>query len=127
MDLSQAQSILNEGIGQAQTLMKDPSKITGLLGQVTQKLKEMPALSQMVTDIPVLVSMLKGYVTREYTQVSPKVVAVIIGAFLYIVRKEDLVPDNIPIVGMADDVAVVGLAVKMCQPEIEAYKAWKKA
>ena len=41
-------------------------------------------------------------------------------------KKDDLVPDSLPVIGLADDVAVLGLAIKLCEPELEAYKSWKE-
>ena len=49
-----------------------------------------------------------------------------VGAFLYVVKDKDLISDNIPIVGRADDIAVVGLALKFVEPEVKAYKAWRE-
>ena len=37
----------------------------------------------------------------------------------------DIISDNIPLVGRADDIAVVGLALKFVEPEVKAYKAWR--
>ena len=55
----------------------------------------------------------------------PKVLATIVAAFLYLVKGKDLIPDKIPIVGMADDLAVLGLALKFVEPELNAYRAWR--
>ena len=72
-----------------------------------------------------MIAMVKGYITRQYTQVSGKVIATMIAAFIYLVKKKDLIPDNIPILGLVDDLAVLGVALKFCDPELKAYKAWR--
>ena len=47
---------------------------------------------------------------------TPKYVkAVIAGALGYLVLPIDIVPDTIPVLGWIDDVAVFGLAFKVCQ------------
>ena len=74
-----------------------------------------------------MVSMVKSYITKEYTEVSPKVVASLVSAFLYLLTKKDLIRDDIPVQRYADDLAVVALAVKLNEPEIEAFKAWREA
>ena len=46
---------------------------------------------------------------------------------IHTAKKDGLVPDKIPILGIVDDIAVIGLALKMCEPELQAFKNWKKA
>ena len=96
-----------------------------LLKQLEDKLREVPRIGQTLSDLPLMISMVKGYITREYSEVSPKVIGVLLGAFLYLVRKKDVIPDNVPIVGIADDLAVLGLALKLCEPELQAFKEFR--
>ena len=69
--------------------------------------------------------MVKSYVTKEYTEVSPKVVATVVAALLYLVKGKDLIPDNVPVLGLADDLAVVTAAMVINKPELEAFAAWQ--
>ena len=66
-NMEQAKSILDQGVGQAQELIGDPSKISDLLVQLEAKLKEIPVIGESVSDIPLMVSMVKSYITKEYT------------------------------------------------------------
>ena len=127
MDISieSAKSLLDKGIAEAQELIKDPSKIDDLLTQLEISLRDVPKVGETLSDLTLMISMVKGYITREYTEVSPKVIAVLVAAFVYMVRKKDIVPDNIPVVGIADDLAVLGLALKLCGPELAAYKEFR--
>ena len=61
----------------------------------------------------------------RYTVVSPKVIACLVGAILYMLNKKDLIPDYIPIIGIADDLAVMGLALKLSEPELKAFAEWR--
>ncbi|MBO5520932.1 MAG: MBL fold metallo-hydrolase [Eubacterium sp.] len=127
MDISmdKAKALLDRGIAEAQEFIKDPSKIDDILVQLENKLREVPAIGEHLSDLPLMVSMVKGYVTREYSAVSPKVIAVLVGSFIYLVKKKDIIPDNIPVVGIADDLAVLGLALNLCKPELQAFKAFR--
>ena len=125
ISLEKAKGLLDRGIAEAQELIQDPSKVDDLLVQLEDKLRDVPALGETLSDLPLMVSMVKGYITREYSQVSPKVIAVLVGAFLYLVRKKDIIPDSIPVVGIVDDLAVVGLALNLCKPELDAFKAFR--
>ena len=128
MDFSmdQAKEILDKGLGEAQRLMKEPSRIDDLLMQLEQKLKEIPTVGDTLADVPLMIAMVKAYITRTYEKVSPKVVALLVSAVIYLVKNKDLIPDNIPIVGQIDDLAVLALALKLSEPELQAFSAWRE-
>ena len=117
-------AILDQAVGEAKGFIDDPSKLDGLMTELEAKLKGVPAIGETVSELPVMVSMVKSWIKKEY-QVSPKVLAIMVGAFLYLVKKKDLIPDNIPVIGIADDVAVLGLALKLVSADVQAYKTWK--
>jgi uncharacterized membrane protein YkvA (DUF1232 family) len=48
----------------------------------------------------------------------------LIGAFAYLVSPVDLIPEFIPVIGLADDIAVITLALRFCAPEIARYRAF---
>ena len=75
--------------------------------------------------ILLMADMVKSYVTREYTDVSPKVIISLVGAFVYLVKKNDIIPDNVPVIGFADDLAVATVAMAINEPELTAFAAWK--
>lgn len=127
LSVDQAREIIENGIAQAQELLSDPAKIEQLLQQLQEKLKELPAgAGEALSNIPLMAQMVKSYVTKEYSEVSPKVVASLVSAFLYLVTAKDLIRDDIPVLGIADDVAVIALAMKINENELAAYKQWRE-
>lgn len=128
INADQIRQILENGIAQAQEIMADPSKINELIEQFQQKVKQLPSeAGEALANIPLMIDMVKGYVTRQYTEVSPKVVASLVSAFLYLVTKKDLISDDVPVLGIADDVAVIALAMKINEGELAAFKQWRDA
>ena len=125
LTMEKAKGLLEQGMNEAQDLMREPSKVDNLLIRLENTLGEVPAAGTTLSQVPLMISMVKGYITREYTEVSPKVIATLIAGFLYVVRKKDLIPDNLPVIGMADDLGVLGLALKFCEPELKAYKEFR--
>ena len=117
--------MLERAADEAQDFVNNPSRMDQLLADLEAKLKNVPAIGETVSELPVMVSMVKSWIRKEYA-VQPKVLATMAGAFLYLVKKKNLIPDSIPVVGMADDLAVLGLALKLVAPEVSAYKAWKE-
>lgn len=126
VDLEQAKQALENGIAEAQELLKDPSKIDALLWQLEEKLKDIPVAGSVLADIPQMVAMIKGYITGKYTNVSVKVIATLVAAFVYVVKKQDLINDEIPVLGQVDDVAVVAAAFMLSEPELKAFAAWRE-
>jgi uncharacterized membrane protein YkvA (DUF1232 family) len=127
-NVDEAREIIESGIAQAQEILSDPEKINDLLKQLEQKVKELPSsMGEALGNIPLMAQMVKGYVTQEYTDVSPKVVASLVSAFVYVVAKKDVVPDTVPVLGLVDDVAVVALAMKINEAELDAFKQWQDA
>ena len=127
MDLSQVKGLLDKLTGDAQGIISDTSGVEKILRQLENKLKEVPVIGDTLSNLPTMISMVKAWITKEYTVVSPKVIACLVGATLYFLKKDDLINDRIPVVGLADDVAVMGLALKLSEPELEAFKAWKES
>ena len=124
-NLDQAKGLLDQGIAEAQNLISNPSKVDDLLVQLEEKLKTVPAIGETLSDVPLMIAMVKAWIKKEYTVVSPKVIACLVGAVLYLVKKKDLIPDSIPLIGIADDLAVMGLALKLSEAELKAFAQWR--
>ena len=73
--------ILDRMTGEAKDFVNNPSKLDALLVELEQKLKAVPAIGDTVSELPVLVAMVKSWIKKEY-QVSPKVLAIIVGAIV---------------------------------------------
>jgi len=120
-----AEELLNNGMSKAQELISNPDAIDDLLQQLENTLQDIPVAGSVLAEVPLMVSMVKGYVQKTYTEVSPKVILTMVSAFIYLVKKQDLISDKIPIVGKLDDIAVLTLALKFVQPELEAFRTWR--
>ncbi len=127
INMDQAKNLLENSAAQAESILNDPSKVDDILVQLEEKLKEVPVIGDTLSDLPLMIAMVKGYVTKQYDQVSPKVIALLLGSFIYLVKKNDLISDKIPVLGIADDLAVLGLALKLSGKELNDFSAWRKA
>ena len=125
--MDRAQEALNRGIEEAEELISNPSKVDSILMQLEEKLKAVPVIGSTLSDLPLMIAMIKAWVKKDYTVVSPKVIACLIGAVLYLIRKKDLISDSVPIVGYADDLAVLGLALKLSEKELNDFAEWRTA
>jgi uncharacterized membrane protein YkvA (DUF1232 family) len=46
---------------------------------------------------------------------------------MYLVTQKDLIADNLGVVGLIDDVAVIALVMKINEKELAAYKQWRES
>ena len=123
-----AKEIIESGVAQAQELMSDPAKMDELLQQIKQQVADLPeTFTGAMANVPLMAEMVKSYITKEYTNVSPKVVASLVAVFLYLVKQKDIIPDNVPVLGIADDLAVVAAAMKLNEAELTDYANWRTA
>lgn len=118
--------VLESYTRKAQDLLSDDGKVEEILRTAETKLKEVPEIGEKVAQLPLMLSMIRSYITKEYTQVSNKVVISMIGAFLYLITPRDLINDKIPVLGIVDDVAILGLALKLNEKELEEYSLWRE-
>ena len=120
-----AQEALDEEIIEAQEIISNPSKVDEILMQLEEKLKAVPVIGSTLSDLPLMIAMIKAWIKKEYTVVSPKVIALLVAAILYLIKKKDLISDSVPIVGHLDDLAVLGLALKLSEKELKAFSEWR--
>ena len=127
ISFDKAKEILGGFTAQAQDMLKDGSKVEAALEALEAKMKEIPTIGEGLSRMPLMISMIRAYITKEYTEVSPKVVASMLCAVLYLVKGRDLIRDDIPVVGLVDDLAVAGAAFMLSEKELDAYAAWREA
>ena len=121
-----AKGVIDDNVQKAQSFIDDPEQINGLLEELQQKLEGLPdTVSNAFNNVPIMAEMVKSYATREYTDVSPKVILSLVGAFAYLVKKNDIIPDSVPVIGFADDLAVATVAMVINEPELKAFAEWK--
>ena len=96
-----------------------------LLQELENKMKEIPTVGEYVSRLPLMISMIRGYIRKEYTAVSPKVIVSLVAAVIYLLLGKDLIPDKTPIVGYADDLGVFVAAFALAGPELDAYAQWR--
>jgi len=83
-------------------------------------------LAKFAQNIKLLFSVVKDYAQGNYKEIPWTSIAAIIGALLYIFSPIDLIPDFIPVVGLMDDAAVLGLCLSSIGNDLKKYEKWKQ-
>mgnify|MGYP000975276177 CR=1 FL=1 len=93
--------------------------------EVTRHYRYRPADPRRIWDYAgLLFSMLRDSFNGRYPL--PKKTAVVMtAAFLYLISPIDIAPDILPLIGFADDIAVLFFAASLIKDDLEDYSAWK--
>ena len=118
---------LNDNKEKAKAFLDDDDKMEALFRDFEIKLKLIPKIGKRASDVAVLLSMLRAYIKKQYTEVSKATILAAIAGLIYVVNPMDVVPEYILGVGVLDDAAVVGIILQAMHMDLNKYKKWQKA
>lgn len=107
-------------------VLKDKGKLDKLLEDAINVTSRKGPLDGFVESITLFISIIKDYVSGTYTDIPYGTIVAIVGALLYLISPIDLIPDVIPVIGIADDAFVLGLVLKQIHSDLIKYKEWKE-
>jgi uncharacterized membrane protein YkvA (DUF1232 family) len=81
---------------------------------------------KLLNDLQLLVRLLKASVNGTYTGFSVRKLVIIVAAILYLISPLDVIPDFIPVVGYADDAAVIAWVLTSLAEELKNFKSWEQ-
>lgn len=111
----------------AKAFLDDDEKMEKLFQEFEEKLKLIPKIGNRASDVAVLLSMIRAFAKKQYTEVPVTSILFGIAALIYVVNPFDLMPDYIPGVGLLDDAAALGLVLQALHMDLNKYKKWQKA
>lgn len=118
---------IEDNKSEAEDLLKDKKKLEHFLERLEKKLSKIPLAGKYLADVPVLISLVKAYADKEYTEVPIGTIIAIISALIYVLSPIDIIPDILPAIGISDDAAVVAFALKFVHDDVEEYRIWREA
>lgn len=121
----QAAEELKKNTAKAEKLLKDRDKLEEFLQKMENKLKTIPVAGEYLSEVPVLASMIKSYIRKEYTEIPAGSICAIIGAMLYLINAFDIIPDIIPGVGHLDDALIIAACLKLVESDVREYREWR--
>lgn len=119
--------LLYKNMDKAKKLLKDKEKVDAMLENLENKLAKIPRVGKYLKDLPVFISLVRAYISKEYRDVPLRSIVAIVSALIYVLNGFDFIPDFIPGVGLIDDAAVTAFAYKMVHKDVEKYRKWKRA
>jgi uncharacterized membrane protein YkvA (DUF1232 family) len=82
-------------------------------------------IGDKLVNIPIMVSLVRSYVKKEYTDIPTGSVIAIVSALVYFLFPSDVIPDIIPGLGFLDDAAVIAFCWKLVETDVEEYIKWR--
>lgn len=116
---------LKSNQNEAETLIHDEDKFERFVQRLEQKLKLTPVIGDYISDIACLVSLVRSYIKKDYTDVPIGTIISATSTLIYIVSPVDLIPDTIPVVGIADDILLLKWVLSSIKSDTEEYKKWR--
>lgn len=111
---------------EAKELLENMDKMERFLEQLERKLSKFPKVGKYIASIPMLISLIRSYVKKEYTDIPLGSMIAIIGSLIYYLSPVDLIPDIIPGVGYLDDATVITSVLVLIKDDVEQYEKWQK-
>ncbi|MCF2445670.1 DUF1232 domain-containing protein [Dyadobacter sp. CY345] len=115
--------------GKAGRYASNTSRLVELVGQVVSKLKHVGFkgnLAEFQGSVGILVRMVKAYSSGAYRTLPWKSLVSIVAVLIYFVSPIDLIPDFLPVIGIADDFALVLWLIKTLGDDIAKFSEWEK-
>ena len=110
---------------EAKAAIEGEDKFERLIQRLENKLKLIPRIGKHVSDIACMVSLVRNYIKKEYTDIPIGTIISIVSTLIYIISPIDLLPDSIPVVGYIDDIALLVWVLKSINSDVEEYKKWR--
>ena len=122
----EAKEELQKRTKKAEELLKDKDKTEEFLVRLEEKFKSIPKAGNAISTVPVLISMVRAYIRKEYTVVPAGTIAAVVAALLYVFSPVDLIPDVLVPVGYIDDAAVVAACLALVGSDVKEYQEWRE-
>ena len=122
----EAKQELEKRYSKAKDIIEDEDKTEKFLQRLENKLKMIPAAGNTLAMIPTLISLVRSYSKKEYKDVPIGTIIAIVSALIYWLSPIDAIPDIIPGLGYVDDVAVLGVCLKLVKSDLDEYQKWRK-
>ncbi len=126
MNENEAKEELEKGYAEAKKILKNQDKMEEFLRNLEKKLYEIPVAGKSLSKVPLMISLIKSYWKKEYTDIPVKSVLAIISALCYWLLPADVIPDVIPGIGYVDDASVIAFCLKLINDDLKDYQIWRE-
>ena len=118
-------------LASAESYLKQPTRLKKLLTDAYQKASEKKELGTLAHEawetLQSLFRLIKLSISGEYTELPATTVVAAVAVLIYFLSPIDLIPDFIPVVGLLDDMVLIGWFSTSIKHELDKFHAWELA
>lgn len=121
-------SFYKRSTGKAGKLLQNPTKLFELLKNALSKAGNdgsNDTLGKIRAKLTLVVNLVRSYASGEYRDISRGSIISVIAALIYFVSPIDFIPDFVPMLGFADDLALLTFVLGKLKDELEKFELWK--
>ena len=126
MNKKTANKELEKGYKKAEKLLENKDKTEEFLQKLENKLKEIPKVGNTLSMVPILISLVRSYIRKEYKNVPLGTIIATLSALLYVFMVLDFIPDTVPGAGYIDDALVLTACLRLIRSDVEEYQKYRK-
>jgi uncharacterized membrane protein YkvA (DUF1232 family) len=123
-----ASAFYSKSVNKASRLSQNSAGVFQLLKIVLEKVKKEGGnglINKALAKVLLMVNLVKSYTAGQYKDIETKNIVFIIAGLIYLVMPIDFIPDFLPVLGFADDVALLIFIFNALNAEIERYEVWQ--
>ena len=125
-DEKEVSEIFDNSSSEAEKLLNDADKMEKFLQKLEKKLQTVPIAGNSLAYVPLMISLVRSYVKKEYTEPPVTSMISIVIALIYVLSPIDLIPDTIPGAGLLEDGVIVAGCLGLVRTDLEDYRIWRK-
>ncbi len=126
IDEEKASAFFEKNSAEAEDILKNEDKMERFLQKLEQKLKTVPVAGNALAYIPLMMSLVRSYVKKEYDEPPITSMISIVVTLIYFLSPVDLIPDAVPGAGFIDDAVVITGCLALVRTDLEDYRIWRK-
>ena len=127
MTNEEARRQLESGYAKAKEILNDSDKLEEFLQRLEKQLKVIPNFGEEpLSNLPIMISLVRSYVKKEYTDIPNNSIIFIVFALVYFVSPFDLINEILPVIGFLDSEKLIGNCFEFVKKDIEKYKKWNE-
>ena len=126
IDEEKAQKLYEKSYSEAEEILQDEDKMERFLQKLERKLRTVPIAGSALAYVPIMMSLVKSYVKREYTELPIATMISVVVALIYFLSPIDIIPDVVPFAGYIDDAAIIVACLAFIRTDLEDYRIWRK-
>jgi uncharacterized membrane protein YkvA (DUF1232 family) len=115
-------------LGKAGHISKNSRSLLALLKNALEKSKHLGVggvFQSIRLKIVIIGGLIKSYATGEYRDIEIKNLVILIASLVYFISPIDLLPDFLPFLGYADDIALLTFVLGSMSEELEKFELWE--